>query len=49
VNIASPGWDRPGVAGRWADRPTITYSPLTSLAERGTSPAAPLIIVGAGG
>jgi len=37
VSIASPGWDRPsvagppigGVAGRWADRPTITYSPLT--------------------
>jgi hypothetical protein len=37
VGINSPGWDRPSnvgppvgsVAGRWADRPTITYNPLT--------------------
>lgn len=37
VSLNSPGWDRPnnvgpsigGVAGRWADRPTITYTPVT--------------------
>ena len=37
VSLNSPGWDRPssvgppvgGIAGRWADRPTITYTPVT--------------------
>jgi hypothetical protein len=37
ISINSPGWDRPnnvgppiaGAAGRWADRPTITYTPVT--------------------
>jgi hypothetical protein len=37
LGVTSPGWDRPNsvgppvgsVAGRWADRPTITYNPLT--------------------
>jgi len=37
VGINSPGWDRPSnvgppigsVSGRWADRPTISYNPLT--------------------
>jgi hypothetical protein len=36
VNLNAPGWDRPsgvgppigGAAGRWADRPTITYVPV---------------------
>jgi hypothetical protein len=67
ISVNSPGWDQPnnvgppiaGAAGRWADRPTITYTPvsgehftrslLTSLAETGASPAAPLITVGTGG
>lgn len=37
VSLNAPGWDRPnnvgppvaGVAGRWSDRPTITYTPVT--------------------
>ncbi len=37
IGINSPGWDRPNnvgppagsIAGRWSDRPTITYNPLT--------------------
>jgi hypothetical protein len=37
IGLNSPGWDSPNnvgppvgiVGGRWADRPTITYSPLT--------------------
>ena len=37
VNLNSPAWDRPsaagvpivGAAGRWADRPTISYIPVT--------------------
>lgn len=37
ISVNSPGWDRPnnvgppiaGAAGRWADRPTITYTPVS--------------------
>ncbi len=55
VSLNSPGWDRPnnvgppigGVAGRWADRPTITYTPLSG--ERFTrnlmSPIPPVALV----
>ena len=37
IGVTSPGWDRPNsvgppvgtIGGRWSDRPTITYNPLT--------------------
>ena len=37
ISVNSPGWDQPnnvgppiaGAAGRWADRPTITYAPVS--------------------
>jgi len=37
IGITTPGWDRPNnvgppvgsIGGRWSDRPTITYNPLT--------------------